>query len=66
MAVIKVIEDKLVLAAMMKNYVRMIQQYSFKRNKIILVPQRILVLLIYKYFQFNTSLVQPSELASIL
>ncbi len=66
MAVIKVIEDKLVLAAMMKNYVRMIQQYSFEWNKIILVPQRILVLLIYKYFQFNTSLVQPSELASIL
>lgn len=58
-AIIRVVEDKVVLAAMIKNYFKMAQQYSFKKNKIILVPQRILVLLIYKYFDFNMQLIDP-------
>lgn len=38
---------------MIGNYCRMILEYSFKKNKIILVPQRILALLLYKYFDFD-------------
>jgi hypothetical protein len=53
MEIIKVIEDKEILAAMIVNYCKVIFEYSFKKNKIILVPQRVLALLIYKYFDFD-------------
>lgn len=53
MDIIKVIEDKEVLGVMIGNYCKMILEYSFKKNRIILVPQRILALLLYKYFDFD-------------
>lgn len=51
--IIHIIEDKNLLAAMIRNYCKMTLDYSFKKNKIILVPQRVLVLLIYKYFDYD-------------
>jgi hypothetical protein len=53
MDIIKVTDDKQVLGVMIGNYCKMILEYSFKKNKIILVPQRILALLLYKYFDFD-------------
>lgn len=53
MEIIKVTDDKEILAAMIRNYCKLILAYSFKKNKIILVPHRILALLIYKYFDFD-------------
>lgn len=53
MDIIKVIEDKQVLGVMIGNYCKMILEYSFKKNKVILVPHRILALLLYKYFDFD-------------
>ena len=51
--IIRVTDDKQVLAAMISNYCKNILMYSFNKNKIILVPQRILALLIYKYFNYD-------------
>jgi hypothetical protein len=64
--IIRVIDNKSILAAMIKNYCRLILEFSFKKNKIILVPQRVLVLLIYKYFDYNLSKIDFEEIRAIL
>lgn len=64
--IVKLIENKNVLAAMMRNYYRMARGFSFKKNKIILVPQRIVVLVIYKYYDFDLSRIDKEELANIM
>jgi hypothetical protein len=51
---------------MIANYCKLILMYSFNKNKIILVPQRILVLLIYKYFDCDLKKVDADDIRSIL
>ena len=64
--IIKLMEEKSVLAAVMRNYYRMVKCFSFKKNKIILVPQRIIVLAIFKYYDFDLSRIDKEELADIM
>lgn len=44
----------------------MAKGFSFRKNKIILVPQRIIVLAIYKYYDFDLSKINTEELADIM
>lgn len=64
--IVRLIEDKIVLAAMMRNYYRMAKGFSFRKNKIILVPQRIIVLAIYKYYNCDLNKINKEELARIM
>lgn len=64
--IVKLIDDKSVLGAVMRNYHRMAKGFSFRKNKIILVPQRIVVLAIYKYYDFDLSKINKEELADIM
>jgi hypothetical protein len=66
MNIIKVINEKEVLEAMIKNYYLLIREFSFRKNKIILVPQRIFVLLIFKYFDYDLKQIDGDEIARIL
>lgn len=50
---IRIIEDKKVLAAILQHYFRFIRKYSFYLNKIILVPQRVFTLALYKYYDYD-------------
>lgn len=53
------------LREMIGNYYKMIGLYSFKKNKIVLIPHRILALLLFKYFKFDYFNVQFEELCEI-
>lgn len=50
----------------MRNYYQMARDFSFKKNKIILVPQRIIVLVIYKYYDFDLTKIDKQELTDIM
>lgn len=63
---IRIIEDKEVLGAILKHYYSFIRKYSFYLNKIILVPQRIFILALYKYFDYDIKKVNPLKLSEIL
>jgi len=41
------------LKVMLRNYYKMVHKYRFFKNKIVLVPQRVFVLLVFKYFDYN-------------
>lgn len=43
----------------------MIRNYSFKNNKIILVPHRVFVLLLYKYFDYDYDKISFDSLVNI-
>jgi hypothetical protein len=51
---------------MIANYHKMMGMYSFNKNKIVLIPHRILALLLFKYFKFDCLNVQLKELCEIL
>jgi hypothetical protein len=51
---------------LMRNYFKMMRSYSFKKNKIVLIPQRTLVLLLFKYFEFDLEAISPKEIMEIL
>jgi len=63
---IRIIEDKELLASILKHYYSFIRKYSFYLNKIILVPQRIFTLAVYKYFDCDIHKVSSIKLSEIL
>jgi len=38
---------------MLQNYYKMVHEYGFYKNKIVLVPQRVFMLLVFNYFDYN-------------
>lgn len=42
-----------ILKIVLKNYYGMVKKYPFVKNKIVLLPQRIFILLIYRYCDFQ-------------
>ena len=50
----------------MVNYYKMMTRYDFYKNKIVLIPQRIFALCVFKYFHFNIEQADPEALRMIL
>ena len=50
---------------MLINYYTMISSYSFIKNKIILVPQRIFILILFKYFDYEYDRIEFSIVADL-
>jgi hypothetical protein len=50
---IKMVTSKETLTKMARNYFKMLNSFSFKKNRIILIPHRVLGWLIFKYFGFD-------------
>ena len=63
---IGLISSKVLLKQMMLNYYKMTKAFSFCLNKIVLIPQRILILLIYKYYDCDLTAIEPREVMDIL
>ena len=66
LAIISAVEDKVLLTRIMVQYFKMMTQYDFYKNKIVLIPQRVFALCVFKYFDFKISEIDPEKLRSIL
>lgn len=58
--------DQDTIKIVLKNYYAMVKKYPFVKNKIILLPQRIFILLIYRYCDFQIEKLKIAKLAELL
>lgn len=57
--VISKVQDRYLLGKILINYYKMMMENDFYKNKIVLVPQRIFALCLFKYFNFKVEEVDP-------